>query len=246
METSQNQNSRRNFIGKLFAGSAFAAAIAVSPKSFADSFESPVLELASAKPNAKPKLMNSVEIGMGAPEKYLPHADVLKAALQSQPSGDAYPIQAWAKLVSMLRDADPMTQITMVNHFFNQVRYVAEQPGNDEWKMPARFLCEGGDCEDYAIAKFVTLRLLGFNRDRVRLVFLENTLNGAGHAVVNVVWNDKSLILDNMSERVIESARMDHYTPICSFTEKQLWMHWISGKSNNSVASLQQRFSKQS
>ncbi|TAH37656.1 MAG: hypothetical protein EYC62_01865 [Alphaproteobacteria bacterium] len=230
-------------MAKLGGMSASAFLMAKAPTALADTFAG-TFDNVSTKPSHHSKILDSSELGVGEPSKYIPKASILKAAF-NRPDSSASPIQAWIQLLTSLKDADAETQIAAVHGFFNQVRYVGEQ-GQDVWKLPAQFLCEGGDCEDFAIAKFVSLRLLGFHKDRIRLVFVENTLTGADHAVTAVQYNDKTYILDNNLANVTLSDKLGHYNPVCSFDEKRLWLHWKSGNTGGSVASLQQRLSKQS
>ncbi len=239
------KQSRRDFIGKAGRITAFGLLAAHSPSTLAETFASANLESASDKPAVFTKVLDSSEIGVGAPTRYLPKSSILKAALESGANGSEFPVQAWMKLLIALKDADPVTQINMVNGFFNQVRYIGEGR-QDAWKMPTQFLSEGGDCEDFAIAKFVSLRLLGFHPDRVRLLFVENTLTGIDHAVVSVQYNQKNFVLDNNLTSVVLGDRLGHYLPICSFDERRMWVHWKPGHDGTSVAALQQRLSKQS
>jgi predicted transglutaminase-like cysteine proteinase len=51
------------------------------------------------------------------------------------------------------------------NRFLNDWRYKPDDQNygqRDYWATPLEFLRRSGDCEDYAIAKYVTLRELGF------------------------------------------------------------------------------------
>src|SRR5260370_28016816 len=50
------------------------------------------------------------------------------------------------------------------------------------WTSPLATLTRGGgDCEDYAIAKFVALRLAGIAPDDLRIVIMHDTIHGGGH-----------------------------------------------------------------
>jgi predicted transglutaminase-like cysteine proteinase len=218
---------------------------------FALAFGQPVTALASngpelptSRPQAKFFLANSKEFTIANPSQYLPKAQQLAIELQQGPNGDAYPVQAWKKLLQNLQSATPLEKIEAVQSFFNQVPYV--QDSGDSWRMPNQFLCQGGDCEDFAIAKFVTLRLLGFHADRIRILFVKNTLTGIDHAVTVVNYNRETLVLDNNLPQSVPSSAVAHYQPICSFDERRLWLHWQPGKPNVSVAALQQRVNRAS
>lgn len=194
----------------------------------------------------KPKMFDTMEIGLGEPGKYIPRVDSLKAAINQGASGQNEMANAWRQMLATAKDKDPMIQMNMVNGFFNQVKYISDTRGADRWKTPLQFMYEGGDCEDYAIAKFVSLRILGYHPDRIRLVLVDDAVTGQEHAVAAVYYDGYILLLDNMLRSVSYSDNLSNYNPICSLTEKKLWVHWKPGKSGNSVAELQQRFSKKS
>ena len=110
----------------------------------------------------------------------------------------------WRQLVRNLDGRARRERIDAVNAFFNRIPYVHD-PGNwgvpDYWASPLQFLSRAGDCEDYAIAKFVTLRQLGFAGDDLRIVVLDDLNLGIAHAVLVVVDGDRLLVLDNQNSR---------------------------------------------
>ena len=116
----------------------------------------------------------------------------------------------------------------MVNAFFNRLPYVIDQSNwgaSDYWASPLQFLARSGDCEDYAIAKFVTLRQLGFSNDEMRLVILDDLNLGIAHAVLVVAENDRLLVLDNQIPQAVDSRRILHYRAIYSINEERWWLH---------------------
>ena len=73
-------------------------------------------------------------------------------------------LREWNAFLASLRGYDAMTQIGAVNDYMNTRRYIID-PRNygvpDYWATPLQFLTRNGDCEDYAIAKYLSLRTLG-------------------------------------------------------------------------------------
>jgi predicted transglutaminase-like cysteine proteinase len=68
----------------------------------------------------------------------------------------------------------------------------------DRWSTPLETLSTGrGDCEDYAIAKYVALIRAGLRREDVRLVLMREDLSNQDHAVVAVRFDAEWIILDN-------------------------------------------------
>nr|WP_146691333.1 transglutaminase-like cysteine peptidase [Bradyrhizobium canariense] len=85
----------------------------------------------------------------------------------------------------------------------------------DVWSSPLVTFAHGaGDCEDYAIAKFVALRLAGIAADDLRIVVLRDTVSGDDHAVTAARQDGRWLMLDNRRMAMIEDAYMRNTQPL--------------------------------
>jgi predicted transglutaminase-like cysteine proteinase len=85
----------------------------------------------------------------------------------------------------------------------------------DVWSTPlATFTTGSGDCEDYAIAKFVALRLAGIAPDDLRIVVMRNTVRGEDHAVVAARLDGHWLTLDNGRMAMVEDTDVRNYRPL--------------------------------
>jgi predicted transglutaminase-like cysteine proteinase len=86
----------------------------------------------------------------------------------------------------------------------------------DFWSSPlATFTMGAGDCEDYAIAKFVALEEAGISADDLRIVILRDGIREEGHAVVAARLNGSWLMLDNLHMTMVEDQQVrDHYRPV--------------------------------
>jgi predicted transglutaminase-like cysteine proteinase len=85
----------------------------------------------------------------------------------------------------------------------------------DVWSSPlVTFTTGAGDCEDYAIAKFVALRLAGVTPDDLRIVVMRDTIHGEDHAVVAARLDDHWLTLDNRRMAMVEDAYIRNYRPL--------------------------------
>lgn len=148
-------------------------------------------------------------------------------------------------LHALLRAASEMAepdQLEAVNRFFNQRIRFAEDlhvwQQADHWASPVELLHRGrGDCEDYALAKYFTLRALGVPVDRMRLVYVRALLAGAGAAastvqahmvlVVYAPGRDAGaadpLVLDNLEATVRPASARSDLTPVFSFNGQGLW-----------------------
>jgi predicted transglutaminase-like cysteine proteinase len=85
----------------------------------------------------------------------------------------------------------------------------------DVWSSPLVTFAHGaGDCEDYAIAKFVALRLAGISPDDLRIVVLRDTVRGEDHAVAAARLDGRWLMLDNRRMAMIEDAYVRNFRPL--------------------------------
>ena len=134
----------------------------------------------------------------------------------------------WGKFRKSLKGKDPLEQIRAVNAFFNRGKYIVD-PINwglkDYWETPGEFFELSGDCEDYAVSKFHTLRFLGFKSEQLRVVIVEDLNLKVAHAILAVYLDDKILILDNQIKQVVDSATIRHYKPIYSVNQDGWWLH---------------------
>jgi len=84
----------------------------------------------------------------------------------------------------------------------------------DVWTTPLATLAKGGgDCEDYAIAKFVALRLAGVAPDDLRIVIMHDTIRGEDHAVAAARLDGRWLTLDNNRMAMVEDIHVRNYRP---------------------------------
>ncbi|SDG40924.1 transglutaminase-like cysteine peptidase [Roseospirillum parvum] len=134
----------------------------------------------------------------------------------------------WMQFLDSVRGADPRTQLKEVNKFMNRSRYIVD-PVNwgvkDYWATVGQFLDKYGDCEDYAIAKYVSLRELGWSPDDMRIVIVQDMNLRVAHAILAVNLDGESYILDNQIGMLVKHSRIRHYRPIYSVSEKAWWRH---------------------
>src|SRR6266404_1616650 len=84
----------------------------------------------------------------------------------------------------------------------------------DVWSSPLATLARGaGDCEDYAIAKFVALRRAGISPADLRIVIMRDTIRGEDHAVAAARLDGHWLTLDNRRMAMVEDAHVRNYRP---------------------------------
>ncbi|HUT47934.1 MAG TPA: transglutaminase-like cysteine peptidase [Alphaproteobacteria bacterium] len=137
-------------------------------------------------------------------------------------------LQDWKKFVGDLRGKQAMAQLDAVNRYMNRAPYITD-PVNygvpDYWATPRQFFVKDGDCEDYAIAKYMSLRSLGWPTEKMRIVVLQDQNLRVAHAVLAVYHKGRIYVLDNQISQVVTHDRIAHYRPIYSINEQSWWLH---------------------
>lgn len=138
------------------------------------------------------------------------------------------PPEGWAEFLAGLSGKSPRAQVDAVNAAMNRARYITDLVNwgtQDYWATPSEFFWKDGDCEDYAIAKYLSLKALGFAQDSLRVVVVQDLNLKIPHAILVVYLDGKPLLLDNQIGTVIEAQRVRHYRPIYSVNETAWWLH---------------------
>ena len=135
-----------------------------------------------------------------------------------------------ARFAAALRGRDESVKLDAINRFVNaRIAFVddSRQYGvADRWSSASDTLSRGrGDCEDYAIAKLALLRRAGFADRDLYFVVLKDLARRADHAVLVVRSGGRFLVLDNGTDRMIDSAEITDYRPILTFTANQRFAH---------------------
>lgn len=127
------------------------------------------------------------------------------------------------------QSASKMAKINAVNSYVNRVTYIEDQTnwGNsDYWATPAEFMARGGDCEDFAIAKFAMLKRLGVSEHNMRLAIVQDLEKNIPHAVLIVYTESGPVMLDNQIKTVQRvGASFNRYEPIYSINRNAWWRH---------------------
>ncbi|WP_161973815.1 transglutaminase-like cysteine peptidase [Hwanghaeella grinnelliae] len=134
----------------------------------------------------------------------------------------------WRIFLKQILTRPKREQLDLVNAYLNKWLYVID-PVNygvkDYWATPKQFMQRAGDCEDYAISKFMSLAHLGFPKDKMRVLVLQDLNLSTAHAVLLVELDGDVLMLDNQISTVISADRVKHYKPIYSINEDAWWLH---------------------
>ncbi len=115
-------------------------------------------------------------------------------------------------------------RLELVNRFVNRRRYV-DGAVDRRWETPASFLRRGGDCEDYAVAKYFLLRALGLVADDLRVVVGRTRRSGGNHALLAVRTRAGEVVLLDTDDRIHAGERRSDYAYLYSVNEDGLWDH---------------------
>jgi|LGOV01.1.fsa_nt_gb predicted transglutaminase-like cysteine proteinase len=139
-------------------------------------------------------------------------------------------VNALVKLMNSLKNAPEDEKLKKVNHFFNQVRYQSDMKTwgeKDYWATRMEFLGKDkGDCEDYATAKYFTLKQLGVPTSKMYLSYVKATKQKIAHMVLTYFETKKSipLVLDNYNKRILPATQRPDLIPIYSFNGDSLYL----------------------
>ena len=162
---------------------------------------------------------------------------MLLLASQRYGNAGAASVVAWREMLTM-SSADPeVSKLKRVNTFFNQkVRFDDDSKiwgVADYWATPLEVMGRGeGDCEDFAIAKYVTLRLMGVPSSKMRLTYVKARLGGPQSQIVQAHMvlsyyqapEDEPLILDNLITDIRPASRRPDLTTVFGFNAEGLWV----------------------
>jgi predicted transglutaminase-like cysteine proteinase len=122
-------------------------------------------------------------------------------------------------IVDSARARDGRARLGEINRAINMairpISDLAQYGQIDVWSSPlVTFASGAGDCEDYAIAKFVALRLAGVSPDDLRIVIMRDTIHGEDHAVAMARLDGHWLTLDNRRMAMVEDAYVRNFRPL--------------------------------
>jgi len=143
-------------------------------------------------------------------------------------------LEEWFALLERLRGQDVQAQLRDVNDFFNRrVRWVEDirvWGEEDFWATPLEALGKGqGDCEDYSIAKYITLKQLGVPGERLRMIYVRARIGRIQITQAHMVLgyystpNAEPLVLDNISPSISPASQRNDLDPVFSFNSDGLW-----------------------
>jgi predicted transglutaminase-like cysteine proteinase len=160
---------------------------------------------------------------------------------------------AWRDMLTRTSSQPETTKLRQVNEFFNRKIHFGEDVDiwgkQDYWATPLEVLGRSqADCEDFAIAKYATLRLLGIPSEKMRLTYVKARIGGPQSTLVQAHMvlsyypapDAEPLVLDNLISDIRPASRRADLTTIFGFNAEGLWV----GGATPTVANPTQRLSK--
>lgn len=139
-------------------------------------------------------------------------------------------MERWETLVHDSRNLPEMEKLEAVNLFFNKHIWFTDDIKHwrkeDYWATPMETMATlAGDCEDFVIAKYFTLREAGVADEKLRLTYVRSSRVDKPHMVLAYfpTPNAEPLILDNLTDSIDPASRRKDLTPVYSFNGRSLW-----------------------
>lgn len=148
-------------------------------------------------------------------------------------------VERWQRLMidskanKNFTDAEHMSA---ANDFFNMVAWVTDLEHwgqEDYWATPIETLATyGGDCEDFSIGKYFSLKDVGVHTDSLRITYVKSLEYNQPHMVLAYYSSPDAepLILDNINKTILPASQRQDLMPIYSFNGDSLWLAKSRGK----------------
>lgn len=127
-------------------------------------------------------------------------------------------------------DTDAIARLNRVNRFFNAIQFVDDidhWKKTDYWATPIEMLTtNGGDCEDFSIAKYLTLIALGVPEQQLRITYVKALNLNQAHMVLTyfATPDAEPLVLDNLIDDIRPASERTDLLPVYSFNGSDLWL----------------------
>lgn len=177
-----------------------------------------------------------VSLLFAAPTQELNQQHIVSALTKRYGDRAALRANAWFKILNDSQQLSDIDKLEKVNHFFNLFRFVDDSilwGDSNYWASPMEFIgVNGGDCEDFSIAKYFTLLQLGVAEDKLRITMVKATTLNQYHMVLAYYEQPNSipLVLDNLDKTIKPATQRRDLLPVYSFNGKQLWLNKEKGR----------------
>ncbi|EIK97980.1 periplasmic protein-like protein [Pseudomonas sp. M47T1] len=150
-------------------------------------------------------------------------------------------MEAWATLLQTSGDRPELEKLSIVNSFFNRQMAFKDDMTvwhvEDYWATPLEALWKGaGDCEDYAIAKYFSLRRLGVPAEKLRITYVKALSLNQAHMVLAYYATDRAdpLVLDNLIGDIKPASQRKDLLPVYAFNAEGVYLPGASASARSS------------
>ena len=136
---------------------------------------------------------------------------------------------ALVQMMNSVRDASEMEKLEAVNDYFNETPYVSDMKIygiSDYWATRYELIGnDKGDCEDFVIAKYFTLKELGVPISKMFMTYAKSITYKTGHLVLTYYETPKSIpiVLDNYNLKILPASTRVDLVPVYSFSGDELF-----------------------
>lgn len=139
-------------------------------------------------------------------------------------------LELWQRLATTPSQLTTIQQLNQVNVFFNRATFksdIQHWGQEDYWATPVELLAtNAGDCEDYSIAKYYTLKTMGISVEKLRITYVKAIRLNQAHMVLAYYETPDAepLILDNLISEIKPASQRTDLVPVYSFNGDGLWL----------------------
>ena len=136
----------------------------------------------------------------------------------------------WQQMIHENDTKSDIEKLNLVNDFFNGARFVDDivyWKKKDYWATPLEFIAhDTGDCEDFSIAKYFTLKEMGLDTQKLRITYVKALTLNQAHMVLAYYSTPSAvpMILDNINKRIKPATERNDLRPVYSFNADELWL----------------------
>lgn len=169
-------------------------------------------------------------------EKFRLDESVLAEAEKKYGTSARQRLNEWVELIRNDKSKTDMEKLIKVNNFFNKLDFVSDSlhwGQEDYWATPVEFLAsDGGDCEDFSLAKYFTLKAMDVNERRLNLTYVKALNLDQAHMVLTYfeVPGEEPLVLDNLIGDIKLATQRTDLLPVYSFNGTGLWIAKMRGR----------------
>jgi predicted transglutaminase-like cysteine proteinase len=150
-------------------------------------------------------------------------------------------IEAWSQMLQSELNQPEREQLNAVNRFFNQQLSFQDDMRiwrqTDYWATPVESLIKAaGDCEDYALAKYFSLRHLGIPSEKLRITYVKALTQNQAHMVLTFYGSPTAdpLVLDNLIGEILPASQRKDLLPVYAFNAEGLYLPGAHGGKRSS------------